>query len=283
MLITLIASVGGVVAYYKLGSSLILVYGLENFADFFSSLIVLWRFYLPPSSDAAEEARLLGREKRASVGISIMLAILGFGTIVSSLKDFANGKDGNMESLNVMYYISLVSIFAFGLLAFVKLHFAKILNSSSLRKDGICSAMGSVLAVTLFLNSSLTMASNGSLWWLEPFVAISCGIASFVYGLKGVYKAYVKEGAPIFTISWWLYGGQKNMELEMPVDRESGGMFAGPGIGSSSTMSPQLPKGSLDGPPTAAVRDGDVGAIGAAASGDELLNGNDDIEDIALT
>lgn len=280
LFITLTASIFGIAAYYKLDSSLILVYGLENMVDFISSVIVLWRFYLPPSSDAAEEARLLGREKRASVGISIVLAILGFGTILSSTEDFASGKEESMENLNVIYYVALVSIFIFGLMATVKFQYARVLNSSSLRKDGICSALGTILAVSLFFNTSMALASNGRLWWLDPLVAIACGIGSLVYGLKGIYKAYVKEGAPIFTRSWWLYGGgggssQKNMEeFEMPAPTANEVTVA---TGSSNEPSSSPITTTSTSPKVFVTRD-------LGGDGDGILNGNDgDIEDIALT
>lgn len=282
LFITLIAFIFGITAYYKLDSSLILVYGLENMVDFVSSLIVLWRFYLPPSSDAAEEARLLAREKRASVGISLILAILGFGTIISSIEDFADGHEESMDNLNVIYYVALVSIFIFGVMAAVKFQYAKVLNSSSLRKDGICSALGTILAVSLFFNTSMAMASNGSLWWLDPLVAISCGIGSMVYGLKGIYKAYVREGAPIFTISWWLYGGQKNADdFEMPT--------ASTNNVSASQMSPRVNTAQAmssynESSPTSNMKSDSVTREVGSTGDSGMLNANEaDIEDISLT
>lgn len=304
LVVTLAASVGGIVAYYKLDSSLILVYGLENIVDFISSVIVLWRFYLPPSSDAAEEARLLSREKRASVGVSILLAVLGFGTIISSVEDFAGGlEEEDLENLNVIYYVSLVSIFVFGLMAVIKLQYANKLNSSSLRKDGVNSAMGAVLAVSLFFNSSMAMASNGSLWWLDPLVAISCGIASFVYGMKGIYKAYVKEGIPIWSRSWWLYGGgsgmnggdQKDLDFEIPATTNTAGAGNSRELGSRVpvTTSSHLPNHVSTGVEDSFSKTVTGGQIGNGGGGggkgsggggyDETLNGNDDVEDIALT
>jgi divalent metal cation (Fe/Co/Zn/Cd) transporter len=216
LIVTLTAAIGGIVAYYKLDSSLILVYGLENCVDFFSSAIVLWRFFLPPSADAAEEARLLSRERRASVGISIVLALLGFVVIVTAMEDFSVGQEA-VDRLyrKEVYYISFASILVFGAMTLFKFQYAKKLNSSSLRKDGICSALGTILAISLFFNSTvMAMASNGNMWWLDPLVALTCGIGSLVYGLVGVYKAYVKDGLPIYSCSWWMYGsGDEDNEV----------------------------------------------------------------------
>lgn len=257
--------------------------------DFISSVIVLWRFYLPPSSDPAEEARLLGREKRASVGISIVLTILGLGTVISSMEDFADGEEESMENLNVIYYVALVSIFIFGIMAAVKFQYARVLNSSSLRKDGICSALGTILAVSLFFNTSMTMASNGSLWWLDPLVAIVCGIGSMVYGLKGVYKAYVKEGAPIFNCSWWLYGGQKNVEEEegdyempVPVTMTTTPTPTTTTNNNSIPVSPMSPASSS--PQANPTANTSVPVMKSVSNDDGMMHGNDgDIEDIALT
>jgi len=226
LVFTLIAAVGGIAAYYKLDSSLILVYGLENSVDFLSSAIVLWRFFLPHTSDAAEEANLLSREKRASVGISVVLALLGFVIIITAFADFAAGKE-TVESLyrDELYYISFVSIFIFGIMTVLKFRYARKLNSSSLRKDGICSALGTILAVSLFFNTILAAVSNGNMWWLDPFIALTCGIGSLIYGLVGIYKAYVRDGLPIHTCSWWMYDKR---ERDTIVVTNNGGLSVPP-------------------------------------------------------
>lgn len=220
-------------AYYKLDSSLILVYGLENMVDFLSSAIVLWRFFLPASSDAAEEARLLSREKRASIGISFVLAVLGLGTIFTSSEDFAAGKE-ELENLNALYYISFFSIVVFGTLAIFKFHYARKLKSSSLKKDAVCSALGTILATSLFFNTILALASDGSYWWLDPLIALICGVGSLVYGLHGVHKAYVRDGLPVCSCSWWLYGN-KDMNSDLEMKQSSGPGNASPSTGPTST------------------------------------------------
>lgn len=235
LIITLIAGIGGIAAYYKLNSSLILVYGLENMVDFISSAIVLWRFYLPASSDPAEEARLLSREKRASVGISIVFVMLGFGTILTASEDFEAGEE-QLENLDVLFYLSFFSIIIFGSFAICKLQFARKLNSSSLKKDGIISGLGTVLSISLFINTILTKASHGHLWWLDPLIALFCGIGSFIYGMWGVYKAYVREGIPICTCGWWLYGYNPNDELDVEM-KSSPAPSTPDSMGSSSPTS----------------------------------------------
>lgn len=211
LLTTLIAAVVGILGAHRLDNSLLLVYGLENCVDFFSSAIVLWRFYLPRSAEEAEEARLLGREKRASVAISIVLSVLGFGTIVTSSEDFITGQKRieDTEVLNLLAWINILSIVIFGTFAFIKFHYAYKLNSSSLKKDGICSFLGAVLSFSMFVNTML-MKADGAMWWLNPFIALCCGIGALFYGFHGIYKSYVIDGQPLCSPRWWLAGSVKS-------------------------------------------------------------------------
>jgi divalent metal cation (Fe/Co/Zn/Cd) transporter len=207
LIITVIAAVGGLIGANRMDNSLLLVYGLENCVDFFSSAIVLWRFYLPSSSDAADEARLLGREKRASIAISMVLAILGFGTILTSTEDFISG-EGRIEDadvLNMFAWINILSIAVFGGLAVIKFHYADKLGSSSLKKDGLCSFIGAVLSLSMFINTML-MKADGAMWWLNPLIAMCCGVSALIYGFHGIYRSYVVDGIPICSPRWWLAG-----------------------------------------------------------------------------
>jgi hypothetical protein len=226
IVITLIAAIVGIIGYTTLDDSLILIYGLENVVDFFSSAIVLWRFNDHSSSSSSSSSNtmsvggdeeqqtihndiLLKREKRASIGVSIVLAILGFGGTITSIEDLIKGVGEVIpQNMYTLFMISIISIFVFGTLATFKFHYATILNSPSLRKDGVCSAIGAILGVAMFFNSLLAMADDDQFWWfLDPFVALLCGVGALSYGLYGMHKAYVKDGYPIFSCKWWLYGG----------------------------------------------------------------------------
>ncbi len=205
LVITLIAAIGGLVLSFELNSSLIFVYGLENVVDFASSAVVLWRFF-KPDADLEREEVLQAREKRASIGISIILSFLGFFTIITSIEDFAAGQEDLDTDLYILFYISFFSAAIFGVMTMFKVRYGTLLKSPSLKKDALCSAIGTILAISVFFNTTLTISSGGELWWLDPLVAISCGIGSLGYGLKSVHKAYVLDGHPIFSWSWWAYG-----------------------------------------------------------------------------
>jgi hypothetical protein len=240
IVITLIAAVVGIIGYTQLGDSLILIYGLENVVDFFSSAIVLWRFNDSTSSNDIEQQVqeqtnneqtqsqtqiLENREKRASIGVTIVLSILGFGGIITAIDDFTRGaSEVDEDDAYTVYVISFLSFIIFSILAKFKFHYATELNSPSLRKDGLCSGIGAILGFTMFVNAILMfMTTDHFWWWLDPFVALLCGIAAFGYGIFGIHKAYIKDGYPIFNIQWWLYGG--------PGSRASGGGNAGAGQG----------------------------------------------------
>lgn len=204
----------------KTGSSLCLTFSLENFVDFLSSVAVLWRFFAPASLDENVEEKLHRREKRASMGISLVLIILGIAVFFSAVYDYSQ-KEDDPDDLDGIVGLACVSIFLFGSLTAFKFHYANILESPSLYKDGLCSLIGTVLSGTLFINTLLIQEYPG-VWWFDPTVALLCGAGAFVLGVRHVQEARVKENIPIFTLSWWFTSqGTKETasghgETEMP-------------------------------------------------------------------
>jgi len=65
-IVTLVATIGGVVTFTFTGSSLMLSYGMENAVDLASDLVVLWRFYCPGAVDEATRKKLERRESKAT-------------------------------------------------------------------------------------------------------------------------------------------------------------------------------------------------------------------------
>jgi len=200
VLITVVAAVGGLVIYGLTGSALIFCYGLENCVDFFSSVVVLWRFYCPELNPEVE-AKLQSREKRASILISIILGILGIGIIFAALDDFEEGME-DPSNLRLLLAISVCSILIFGILAVVKFHYSVLLQSASLHKDGICSLIGTILSAALFINT-LIIKHFPQAWWIDPAVALGCGIASIGIGLQAIFVAVVIKKIPIWNCAWW--------------------------------------------------------------------------------
>ena len=180
------------------------------------------------------------------------------------MEDLLKGvSDINEDDLNVILLLSFSSFFVFAALAKFKFHYANVLHSPSLRKDGLCSSIGAVLAFAMFFNAMLTVSSeNGDLWWwLDPSVALICALVALAYGLFGMYKAYVLDGYPIFSPSWWLYGGgggrreiqviqnhsehvkrsqqqqQQNSEGDLELQQSNTSLAGNPSMNSSSSLS----------------------------------------------
>lgn len=177
------------------------MYGLENWVDFLSSAVVLWRFFAPHKLDPILEAKLARREKRAALAISFILVLLGIGVIATASEDIKAGGEP-IEQIRVVEVISFFSILIFGTMAALKFRYAKALSSPSLRKDGICSLIGTILATALFVDTFI-IDRHENLWWIDPLVALGAGIAAMLIGFHGMYVARCKERLPIFSCAWW--------------------------------------------------------------------------------
>uniref|UniRef100_A0A7R9WDX3 Cation efflux protein transmembrane domain-containing protein n=1 Tax=Pseudictyota dubia TaxID=2749911 RepID=A0A7R9WDX3_9STRA len=202
VIVTACAGIGGCVAYGVTGSSLMLCYGLENLVDFLSSVVVCWRFFSPGGTTSAHEADLRKREKRASLAISFILALLGIGVIVASIEDFTHGEE-TMANLRRIILTAVFSVIVFGTMTAIKFHYAKMLQSASMQKDAICSLLGTILSGSLFINSLIIMEESEA-WWLDPLIALGCGTAALLIGLRSIYRAYVIQGIPVCNPKWWL-------------------------------------------------------------------------------
>jgi Cation efflux family len=174
---------------------------LENCVDFLSSAVVLWRFFAPESNPSVE-ATLKTREKRASVAISVILAILGSFIIAEAINDFLAGMEDTSE-LKALLAISISSIFVFGALSIIKFHYSIALASASLHKDGICSLIGTVLSAALFVNT-LVIQHVPEAWWIDPAVALGAGIAALFIGISSIIRTSCIQKVPIFSLSWWM-------------------------------------------------------------------------------
>lgn len=221
---TLIAAIGGVVGFSKTESTLILAFGLENFVDFASSAIVLWRFYCPHGADEAKIVKLKKREERASVAISIVIGVLGLFVFTIGLLDlFKRDKD---TDLSLLFTISFVSILVFGTLTIIKFKYSDDLDSQSLYKDGICSLIGTCLSASLLLTTAIIDQAPKA-WILDPIVSLIIGVTASVYGWKVVMKM-VSEGIPIWSPEWWYTKKDVTATQELPeVESNASGDYEG--------------------------------------------------------
>ena len=202
------------------GSQLCLVYGLENCVDLFSSVVVVWRFFIPGNLTKELEEHLQKREERASMAISFILVLLGVFVMGGALDALANGSEDETD-MSLVLAISFISIFVFGLMTAFKFQYSKKLDSPSLHKDGLCSLLGTILSTALFVNT-LIIESFPATWYLDPVVSLLCGLAAAVLGIHAIYSAK-KSGLPVFSAQWWMLSqGSGNKETELADTAEGG-------------------------------------------------------------
>jgi len=202
VLLTVIFAGTGIGLYLLTGSAMCLVFGLENCVDFLSSVVVLWRFWASGTMTKEKEKTLKRRELRASMAISFVMQLLGIGVIATASYDIALGPETKEEMKDVLI-IAGVSILVCGGLTVFKFHYADVLVSESLYKDGVCSLIGTMLASTLFANT-LIIRVRPDIWWLDPCVAMICGFGALFIGLQSIFVAWKIKRVPIFSLSWWL-------------------------------------------------------------------------------
>jgi hypothetical protein len=199
------------------GSSLSLVFGLENLVDFLSSCVVLWRFFAPTSLTDALEQKLKQREDRASVAISFLMILLGICILSASISDMKRGQE-ELVHANSTLVLTFLSVLLLGTLTVIKFRYAKKLDSSSMYKDGQCSFIGTFLAMALFVNTALIIG-NPKVWWIDPVAAFSAGIVTIVLGICAIVYSYTQQGLPIFSKSWWINGTESSLEIKNQSNR----------------------------------------------------------------
>ena len=145
----------------------------------------------------------MAREKRASIAISVILGLLGIGIIATAVDDFTEGME-DFSQLRALLAISISSILVFGRLSLVKFHYSVLLKSASLHKDGICSLIGTILSTALFINT-LIINRIPEAWWIDPAVALGCGIASLAIGTHAVSYAMCIQKIPVCSWNWWMF------------------------------------------------------------------------------
>lgn len=195
----------GIAGYFRLGSALLLLYGLENFVDFISSAVVLWRFYAPGELTKEREQVLQDREDRAAVAISFLIILLGCLVVPAAVGDLAAGAPTEQQidvGLDLVLTISFLSVVIFSFMTFLKLYYAKVLNSESLHKDGLCSVIGILLSTFIFISSWL-INKYPDFWKIDAYSAIFCGTIAILIGSHGALRAILEKDLNVFSFSFW--------------------------------------------------------------------------------
>jgi len=107
-----------------------------------------------------------------------------------------------------------------------KFQYSVKLNSPSLYKDGVCSLIGTILAIALFVNT-LIIESAHEAWWIDPVVAICAGVGSILFGLYGVCTGYFRDKLPLLSCRWWFASHGAGKEEPDVNDNDGDGNGAG--------------------------------------------------------
>jgi len=193
LITSVIAFFVGIVLYTTTHSAATLGFSLENSVDAISSALVVWRFWPAP------EAVLESREKRASIGIAMSFIILGIVVGGVAIKNLV--KQHQPSRPDVLINLAIPSIVILSALGVAKLHLGYKIDSPSLRKDGICSSIGALLAVGILVGN-LGYKKNTGFWWFDAAVAVTLATVLFLYG-NWTLVNNARKGNTWWTLSFW--------------------------------------------------------------------------------
>ena len=124
-----------------------------------------------------------------------------YAIMAAAIHDYILGMETAHE-LSIILFVSILSMCNFGLLTIFKFHYAIVLQSASLQKDGICSLIGTFLAMALFVNTLIIKNIPGA-WWIDSAVAWVCGVTAICTGLNAIVEAVCLQKLPIWSLNWW--------------------------------------------------------------------------------
>ena len=198
-IVTVIAFIAGLSISISTHSSATLGYSLENLVDLVSSLIVLWRFY---GGDTANKEELQKREKRASIGIALLMVILAICVFSVAVEHLAEGHAPS--ALHQLISLSVPSLLIFLILGILKFNIAIKTQSPAMKKDAVCSLGGAILSLGVLIGVGL-FQSDDAIWWFDAFVAIIISILLGLYGVRTLVKN-ILEDKKYWTMKFWMEG-----------------------------------------------------------------------------
>lgn len=181
---TVAALIVGLAISVATGSAATLGYALENGVDSFSSGLVLWRFWGGGAS--VSEEVLETREKRASIGIAFAFIALAF--TVGSVAAVHLHHSEEPEEVSKLVALAAPSVVICALLGIFKYRVGSLVDSPSLKKDGICSLCGAGLSLGVLVGGSLLLNDVDGSWWLDGAIAVSVSVGLLGYGVFTLVK-----------------------------------------------------------------------------------------------
>jgi divalent metal cation (Fe/Co/Zn/Cd) transporter len=154
----------------------LLGFGIDSWIEVGSAVVVLWRL----RAEAGSADRRLARERLATQGIGVLLALLGVGMALGGAVTLARGHHPATTVPGVVIAASSLVFMAW--LWRAKVRAAGALDSRTLTADAACSRACMQLSVVLLAGSALYAAAP-ALWWADGAAAIALGL---LVGREGV-------------------------------------------------------------------------------------------------
>lgn len=195
--LTVGAVVAGLIITAFTRSSATLGYALENLVDTVGSVLILWRF-----DTSLSAATLELREKRSSLGISLMLVVLGLTVGCAASTHLLHRDEIHGEA--ALLALSLPSFLGFGALGAAKWRIAAAIDSPALKKDAVCSLSGAVLSLGVLL--SYVLHELARVWWADAVIAVVVGAGLAAYGAASLVR---NRALRWWTARFWSEGASR--------------------------------------------------------------------------
>jgi hypothetical protein len=151
-------------------------FGGDSVIEVLSALVVIWRFRGAMGRELGQDAELsLERERRSTLYIGILFALLAVITAIAAGLQLNSGTHPSTTFPGMV--IASVSLSFMLYLWSAKMKLARMLDSSTVKKDADCTLACIKLSGVLFVGSTLHLFVP-SLWWIDAGAAIL--IAGFI-------------------------------------------------------------------------------------------------------
>jgi len=189
IVLTIGTGIAGIVIFITSSSPAMLGYGLESFVDVFSSIVVVWRFSLDLKDcdndgiEGSKQAMVYAAEKKA--GMLIAFTFVAIGIVVSTEAVLHLADETKPDDDVWLIIFTACSFVVFFLLGLGKWYISKKVNSSSLKKDAVCSIAVSFMSLGM-AGGFLIYRTNSDIWYLDSIVALIVSLMLIVYGSRTI-------------------------------------------------------------------------------------------------
>lgn len=171
----------------EVDSKSLVVFGIQSLVEVLSAALVIYRFRKELQNNSPTNLAL---EKRATLGIGILLIILTIGTWVASI--IALATHAEPESSEASLIVSAASLLCMIFIWLPKPWIATELNSSVMRGEAACSLACIYITIVLFVGSLIYKLWKGG-WWIDSVVAILLGFFFLYQGWDMIRWARDKD------------------------------------------------------------------------------------------